>query len=154
MERLTIELVDDRSGAARHDARYVNPRGSAFQVRIEIDRREQGLAKFRAYGREHGEEIAQGFACLARDNRFQRDPLSVIRALVDDDLALAVSVRDFAGPLVKPRPIQARQRRIVEMALNDVADEGRLTLAMGARQIELATAIHGAITVIVGFAFE
>ncbi len=80
--------------------------------------------------------------------------MRVIGTLVDDDLALAVSLREFTGPLVKPRPIQACERRIVEMAFNDVADEGRLTIAMGARQIELATAIHGAIAVIVSFAFE
>ena len=40
------------------------------------------------------------------------------------------------------------------MAFNDVADEGRLTIAVGARQVELATAIHGAIAVIISFALE
>jgi hypothetical protein len=40
------------------------------------------------------------------------------------------------------------------MAFDDVADEGRLTIAVGARQIELATAIDLAIAVIVGFALE
>ena len=117
-------------------------------------RRRRGHSPTRAQRPEDGENIAEGRASLARDNRFERDPLSVIRTLVDNDLTLAIPLRDFSGPLVEPRPIQARERRIVEMALDDVADEGRLTLAMGARQIELATAIHGAITVIVGFAFE
>jgi hypothetical protein len=40
------------------------------------------------------------------------------------------------------------------MAFDDVANERRLTIAMSAWQVELATAIHGAITVIVSFAFE
>src|SRR5262245_7998849 len=40
------------------------------------------------------------------------------------------------------------------MACNDLADEGRLTIAVGARQIELATAIHCAIAVIVSLALE
>src|SRR5688572_12745640 len=40
------------------------------------------------------------------------------------------------------------------MAFNDVANEGRLTIAMGAWKVELATTIHGAIAVVVGFALE
>jgi hypothetical protein len=40
------------------------------------------------------------------------------------------------------------------MTFNDVTDEGRLTIAMGARQVELATTIHSAIAVVVGFALE
>src|SRR5262245_20697731 len=40
------------------------------------------------------------------------------------------------------------------MALNNVADEGRLTISMGARQVELATAVDCAIAVVVGLAFE
>jgi hypothetical protein len=59
--------------------------------------------------------------------------LSSIRTFVDNDLAFAVSLLDFARPLVQRRPIQPRERRIVEMAFNDVTDEGRLTIAMGAR---------------------
>jgi len=50
--------------------------------------------------------------------------LSFIRTFVDNDLAFAISLRDFVGPLVLPRPIQPRERRIVEMTFNDVADEG------------------------------
>jgi hypothetical protein len=80
--------------------------------------------------------------------------LSFIRTLVNNDLAPAVSVFDFAGPLVQRRPVQACKRRIVEMALNDGADEGRLTIAVGTRQVELATTIHGATTVIVSLALE
>ena len=127
MERQIIELVDDWSAAAPHDARYVNPCSSEFRVRLEINRQEQCLAKFRAGGPEDREEIAQGFAGLARDNRFKRGPLSVVGPLVDNDLALAVSLRDFAGPLVKRRPVQARERRVVEMAFNEVADEEGLS---------------------------
>jgi len=41
MERLTIEPVDYRSAAARRDARHVNPCGSGFDVRLEVDRREK-----------------------------------------------------------------------------------------------------------------
>ena len=95
VERLTIELVDYRSAAALHDARYVDLCGSEFEVHLEIDRQEQCLAKFRACGPEDGEKIAQGGASLAGDNRLKRDPLSVIRTRVDNDLALAVSRRDF-----------------------------------------------------------
>jgi hypothetical protein len=80
--------------------------------------------------------------------------LSFIRTFVDNNLAFAFSVRDFARPLVQPRPIQSRERRIGEMAFNDVADEGRLTIAMGTRQVELATTIYSAIAVIVSFALE
>jgi hypothetical protein len=40
------------------------------------------------------------------------------------------------------------------MAFDDVADEGRLAIAVRAWQIELATAIDLAIAVIVGLAFE
>ncbi len=80
--------------------------------------------------------------------------MSFIRTFVDNDLAFAVSVRNFARPLVKPRPIQPRERRIVEVTFNDVTDEGRLTIAKSARQIELATTIHSAIAVIVSFALE
>jgi len=47
-----------------------------------------------------------------------------VRALVDNDLAFAISLLDFARPLVQRRPIQPRDRGIVEMAFNDVTDEG------------------------------
>ena len=40
------------------------------------------------------------------------------------------------------------------MTLDDVADEGRLTIAIGAGQIELAAAVDLAIAVIVSFALE
>ena len=154
VERLTTELIDDRSAGARQDARYFNLRGSLLEVRLEIDGQEQCLAKLRACRREDSEEIAQGFACFARDNFFERNPLSFIRALIDNDLALAVSVRDFAGPFVEARPFQAGERGVVEMAFDDGADEGRLTIAVGARQVELTTTIHSAIAVVIGFALE
>ena len=80
--------------------------------------------------------------------------MSFVRAFVDNDLAFPVSVLDLAGPLVQRRPIQRRERRIVEVAFDNFADESRLAISMGARQVELATAVHGAIAVVVGFAFE
>jgi hypothetical protein len=40
------------------------------------------------------------------------------------------------------------------MTFNDVTDEGRLTFAVGARQVELAATIHSAIAVVVRFTFE
>ncbi len=56
--------------------------------------------------------------------------MSFIRALVDDDLALAISFRDFARPLVKRCPVQARKRRVVKMAFDDSAGVDRLTIAV------------------------
>jgi hypothetical protein len=100
VEGFAIELVDYWFAAARHDARYINRRGSAFQVRIEINRQEQCVENFRACGAEYTEHIAQWLACLARDNGFKCDPLSFIRTFVNNDLAFAISLRDFAGPLV------------------------------------------------------
>src|SRR4030095_12804063 len=66
----------------------------------------------------------------------------------------AVSLLDLAGPLVQRRPGQSSERRTVEMAFNDVAGVGRLAMAVGARQVELATAVHGAIAVVIGLALE
>ena len=80
--------------------------------------------------------------------------MSLVRALVDNDLAFAISILDLAGPLVKDRPIQPDERRIIEMAFDDVADIGRLTIAIGAGQIELAAAVDLAIAVVVSFALE
>ena len=77
-----------------------------------------------------------------------------VRTLVDNDLAFAIALLDFSRPLVQRRPIQPCKRRIVEMTFNKVTDEGGLTIAMGARQVELATTIHRAIAVIVSFALE
>jgi hypothetical protein len=154
VERLAIKLVDDRSAAAPHDARYIDPCGSEFQVRLELYRQEQGLAKFRACGREYGEVIAQWFACAARDNCFKYNALSFIRTFVDNDLAFAISLLDFARPLVQRRPIQPGERRIVEMAFNDPTDEGRLAIAVGAGYVELATTIHSAVAVVIGFALK
>jgi hypothetical protein len=98
--------------------------------------------------------IAQWFACAARDNCFKCNPLSFIRTFVDNDLTFAISLLDFAGPLVECRPIQPRERRIVEMAFNNVTDEGRLAMAVGARYVELATTIHSTIAVVIGFTLE
>jgi hypothetical protein len=122
VERFTIELVDDRSAPALHDTRYVNLCGSFFEVRFEIDRQIQCVTQLRASGCEDGEKIAQRGTGLARDDCFKRDPLSFIGALVDNDLAPPVSFFYFAWPLVECRPIQACERRFIEIALNDVAD--------------------------------
>ncbi len=59
--------------------------------------------------------------------------MSFIRTFVDNDLAFAISLRDFARILVQPRPIQPRERRIVKMTFNDVTDVGKVTIAMGAK---------------------
>jgi hypothetical protein len=40
------------------------------------------------------------------------------------------------------------------MTFDDVADERRLTIAMSARQIELAAAVDLAVTVVVGLTLE
>ena len=80
--------------------------------------------------------------------------MSFIRALVDNDLAFAISILDLAGPLVKARPVQPRERRIIEMAFDDVTDIGRLTIAIGAGNIELTAAVDLAIAVVVSFALE
>ena len=80
--------------------------------------------------------------------------MSLVRALVDNDQAFAISILDFAGPLVKGRPVQPHERRIIEMASDDVADIGRLTIAIGARNIELTPAVDLTIAVVVSFALE
>ena len=80
--------------------------------------------------------------------------MSFIRTLVDNNLAFAISLRDFARPLVQPGPIQPRDWRIVKMTFNEVTDLGKMTIAVGARYIVLAAAIHSAMTVIASFALE
>jgi hypothetical protein len=40
------------------------------------------------------------------------------------------------------------------MAFNDVTHEGRLAITVGARYVELATTIHSAVAVVIGFALE
>lgn len=154
MKGFNIELVDDRSAAALHDAWDVNLGGSECLIGFETNRQVKSLIEFRACGRENREKIAQRDARLARNNRFESDPLPFIRTLVDHDLALAVSIFDLAGPLVKARPLEAREQRIVEVAFNNVANEGRLTIAVCTGQVELTTTIHSAITVIIRFALE
>ena len=98
--------------------------------------------------------IAEGFARLARDDCLESPTLSVVRSLVDHDLALTVSLRDLAGECAKQRPIQARERRVVEMAFDNGADVGELTIAMCRRLVELTAAAHRTIAVIVRFALE
>jgi hypothetical protein len=79
--------------------------------------------------------------------------LCFIRTFVDDDLAFAIPFRDFAGPLVKRRPIQPRDPGIIEMPFNDLTDERGLAIAMGARQVELAATVYSAVAVVIGLAF-
>ncbi len=98
--------------------------------------------------------IAEGFARPARDDSFKSDPLSVVRSLVYHNLALTVSLRDLAEENAKQRPIQARERRVVEMAFDNGADVRELTIAMCRGLVELTAAAHGTIAVIVGMAHE
>ncbi len=98
--------------------------------------------------------IAEGFARLARDDRFESHTLSVVRSLVDHNLALTVSVRDLVGENAKQRPIQARKRCVVEMAFDNGANVGELTIAMCRGFVELTAAAHGTIAVVVGMALE
>ena len=98
--------------------------------------------------------IAERFARLARDDRFKRSTLSVIRSLVDHNLALTVSLRDLIGEYAKQRPIQARERRVVEMPFDNGADVGELTIAMCRGLVELTAAANGTIAIVVGMAHE
>src|SRR5262245_57990411 len=154
VEGFAVELVDLGTGLTLQDAGYIDPCRRPFQVGLESNREKQRLAKLRTGGCEDRKEIAQGLAGTTGHNRFERDPLSCVRAFVDDDLALSISILDLGGPLVEPGPIQPHERRIIEMTLDDVADERRLTMTVSARQIELAAAVDIAVTVIVGFALE
>jgi hypothetical protein len=98
--------------------------------------------------------IAEGFARLPRDDRFKSDPLSVVRPLVDHNLAPAVSLRDLTREYAKQRPIQARERRVVEMAFDNGADVSEVTIAMCRGLIELTSAANGTIAIIVGMTLE
>ena len=140
VERFAAEIVDYRSAATLHNTRYIDRCGSEFEIRVEIDRQKQCLARYCAQRPENGENIAERGASFARNNRFQRNPLCVIRTFVDDDQARAAAIRNLAGKHVKAGPVKA--------------GIGRLTKAVCAGQVKLATAIRSAITVIVSFAFE
>ncbi len=98
--------------------------------------------------------IAEGFARLARYDRFEGHPLSGVRSLIDHDLALSVSIRNLTGELAKQRPVQARKRSVIEMAFDDGADVGEMTITMCRGFVELASAAHGTITVVIGMAHE
>src|SRR5687767_14206919 len=98
--------------------------------------------------------IAGGFARLARDDCFESLALSLVRALVDHDLTLTVSLRDLTGEYAKQRPIQARERRVVEMAFDDGANVGELAIAMCRGLVELTSAAHRTIAVVVGLTFK
>ncbi len=98
--------------------------------------------------------IAEGHTSLARDNRFERSSLNFIRSLIYNDLAFAVPLFDFAKKYTHQGPIQARQRRAVEMAFNDSTDIGKLTISVCGWLVELTSAAHGTIAVVVGMALE
>ena len=130
-----------------HDTRDVDLRGSELEVHFEINRQEQCLEELRAQRTENGEMIAERHACLTRDNRFKSKPLSLVRPLVDNDLALAVALRYLSGKYAEQRPIQTRERSVVEMTLNDGTDVGEVTIPVCRGLVELTTAAHGTITV-------
>jgi hypothetical protein len=98
--------------------------------------------------------IAKGLARFARDDCFQGLTLSVVRSLVDNDLALAVSLRDLTGEYAKQRPIQAHEWCVVEMACDDGADIGEMTVTVCRGLVELTAATHGTIAVVVGMTHE
>src|SRR5262249_36224189 len=64
VEGFAGELVDLGTRLALQDARYLDPCRPSFQVGLDINRQEQGLAKLRTGGCEDGEDIAQGLAGL------------------------------------------------------------------------------------------
>jgi hypothetical protein len=86
--------------------------------------------------------VAERRACPTRYYRFERVPLSLICALVDNDLALAVSLLDLARKFAKQRPIQVRQRRSIEVTSNDSADVSKQTISVCRGLIELTSAAH------------
>jgi hypothetical protein len=47
----------------------------------------------------------------------------LIATLVDDDLTFAIPFGDLAGPRIKRRPIQPRDRGIIETTFNNLTDE-------------------------------
>jgi hypothetical protein len=98
--------------------------------------------------------IAEGHARLARDDRFKSTPLSIVRSLVDHNLALTAALRDLIGEYANKRPMQARERRVIEMALDNGADVGKVTIAMCRGLVELTAAAHGTIAIVVGMAHE
>jgi hypothetical protein len=58
------------------------------------------------------------------------------------------------GEFANQCPIQACERRVIEMAIDNVADVGEVTIAMCRRFVELTAAAHGTIAVVVGMALE
>jgi hypothetical protein len=98
--------------------------------------------------------IAEGFARLPRDDRFKCNALSVIRSLIDHNLALTVSLRDLIGEFAKQCPIQAREWRVIEMALDNGANVSEMTIAMCGGLVELTAAANGTIAIVVGMAHE
>ena len=98
--------------------------------------------------------VAEWRACPTRYERFERVPLSLVRPLVDNDLALAVSLFDLARKFAKQRPLQVRQRRAIEMTFNDSADVSKQTISVCRGLVELTAATHRTIAVVVGMALE
>ncbi len=98
--------------------------------------------------------VAERLACLARNDGFERLALRVIPTLVDDDLALAVSLRDLTGKFANQCPVQVCKWRVVEMSFHDGADIGEITIAMCRGLIELAAATYRTIAVVIGMTLE
>ena len=86
--------------------------------------------------------VAEWPACLTRYNPFESNPLSLVRPLVDNDLALAVSFLHLAREYAEQRPIQARQRRAVEMTCNDGSGLRKPTISMCRGLVKLTPAAH------------
>ena len=98
--------------------------------------------------------IAEGHACLARNNGFEGSTLCFVGSLIYDDLAFAVPLFDFPREYTHQAPIQAGDRRAVEMALNDGTDIGELTISVRGWLVELTSAAYGAIAVVIAMALE
>jgi hypothetical protein len=98
--------------------------------------------------------IAQRHAFLARDNRFERNSLSLVRPLVNYYLALTVSLFDLVWEYANQCPIQACEWCVFLMTFNNRADVGEITISMSRGFVELTTAAHGTIAIVIGFALE
>ncbi len=105
VEGFASEFIDQRSSSACQDAGYVSGCGSLVEVYLESDRQEQGVEELLTTGPVDGEDVAQGDARLARDDRFESYTLGFIRTLVYDDEARAVPRCNFTRPFPQPRPL-------------------------------------------------
>ena len=69
-------------------------------------------------------------------------------------LDLAGGTGDLARKFAKQRPIQVRQRRTIEVTFNDSADVSKQTISVCRGLIELTSATHRTIAVVIGMALE